>query len=141
MRYDPRQPSYPVGFETDLSALRRFDGAVNRTRRRLDNLSSQIFGAGRTIGVVGGAAAGVFGLAGKQAIQWETDFTGVRKTVNATDAEFEVLEETLRRMAKEDVPLPAGELAKLAEIGGQLGIPIETMSEFVKSHGRHRHVH
>ena len=84
------------------------------------------------VAVVGGAAAGVFGLAGKQAIQWETDFTGVRKTVNATEAEFEVLEETLRRMAKEDVPLPAGELAKLAEIGGQLGIPIETMSDFVR---------
>ena len=89
-----------LGFETDLSALRRFDSAVSRTRRRLDNLSSQLFGVGRTVGIIGGAATGVFALAGKQAIQWETDFTGVRKTVNATEEEFAVLEETLRRMAK-----------------------------------------
>ena len=121
-----------LGFETDLSALRRFDSAVKRTRDRLDSMSSQVFGVGRTIGVVGGIATGVFGLAGKQAIQWQTDFTGVRKTVNATEEEFAVLEETLRRMAREDVPLSAGELAKLAELGGQLGINLDQMADFVK---------
>ena len=122
-----------LGFETDLSALRRFDSAVKRTRDRLDNLSSQLFGVGRTVGIIGGAATGVFALAGKQAIQWETDFTGVRKTVNATEAEFEVLEETLRRMAKEDVPLSAGELAGLAEQAGQLGIETDKIDQFVKT--------
>ena len=75
----------------------------------------------------------MFGLAGKQAIQWETDWTGVRKTVNATDAEFAVLEETLRRMAKEDVPLSAGELAGLAESAGQLGIETDKIDDFVKT--------
>ena len=122
-----------LGFETDLSALRRFDSAVSRTRRRLDSLSSQLFGVGRTVGIIGGAATGVFALAGKQAIQWETDFTGVRKTVNATEEEFAVLEETLRRMAREDVPLSAGELAGLAEQAGQLGIETDKIDQFVKT--------
>ena len=121
-----------LGFETDLSALRRFDGAVKNTRRRLDSLSTQMFGVGRAVGIVGGAATGVFGLAAKQAINWESDFTGVRKTVDATEAEFEVLESTLRRMARDDVPLPVGELAALAESAGQLGIETDSIDEFVK---------
>ena len=122
-----------LGFETDLSALRRFDGAVTRipvggwTAYR-----TQMFGVGRAVGIVGGAATGVFGLAAKQAINWESDFTGVRKTVDATEAEFEVLESTLRRMAREDVPLPVGELAALAESAGQLGIETDSIDEFVK---------
>ena len=122
-----------LGFETDLSALRRFDRAISNTRQRLDSMSSQVFGVGRTIGVVGGIATGVFGLAGKQAIQFETDFTGVRKTINATEAEFTALEETIRRMAKEEIPLSAGELANIAEQGGQLGIPIEAMENYIRT--------
>ena len=121
-----------LGFETDLSALRRFDGAVKRTRDRLDNLSSQMFGVGRAVGVVGAAATGVFGLAVKQAVQWESDFTGIRKTVNGTEEEFAALDKRLRDMSKNDVPVPVGELAKLAEIGGQLGIGIDILPDFVK---------
>ena len=35
-------------------------------------------------------------------------------------------------MSRIEVPVPVGELAKLAEIGGQLGIGIDEMPEFVK---------
>ena len=83
-----------LGFQTDTTALRRFDRAIGNTRKRLDGLSSQAFGIGRTIGIAGGVATGAFGLAAKQAIEWESDFTGVRKTVNATEEEFAFLEET-----------------------------------------------
>ena len=122
-----------LSFETDLSALRRFDGAVKNTRKRLDSLSSSVFSAGRDVGIIGSAATGAFGFAAKQAIKWESDFTGVRKTVNATDAEFEALEATLRRMAREDIPLSAGELANIAEQGGQLGIPIDDMEDYIRT--------
>ena len=83
-----------LGFQTDTTALRRFDRAIGNTRKRLDSLSSQAFGIGRTISIAGGVATGAFGLAAKQAIEWESDFTGVRKTVNATEEEFAFLEQT-----------------------------------------------
>ena len=63
-----------LSFNTDLSALRRFDTAIGNTRKRLDNLSSRAFGAGRVIGAAGGIGTAAFGLAAKQAIEWEIRF-------------------------------------------------------------------
>ena len=122
-----------LGFDTDLSGLRRFDDKVRDTRKKLDDLSSGAFNIGRGLAVVGGAATGAFGLAARQAIQWESDFTGVRKTVEATEEEFAALESVLRQMARDEVPLPVGELAKLAELAGQLGIETANIPEFVKT--------
>ena len=99
-----------LAFNTDLAGLRRFDDKVRNTRKRLDGLSSAGFNVGRQLTVVGGIATGAFGLAAKQAIQWETDFTGVRKTVNATEEEFAALESRLRQMARDEVPIEAGDL-------------------------------
>ena len=76
-------------------------------------------------------AAG-FGLVAKKAIEWESDFTGIRKTVNGTEEDFAALDKQLRDMATNEVPVPVGELAKLAEIGGQLGIGIDILPDFVK---------
>ena len=68
---------------------------MRNSRKRLDGISSSAFEAGRTLTVAGGVIGGAFALAAKQAIQWETDFTGVRKTVDATEEQFAVLEKTL----------------------------------------------
>ena len=55
-----------LSFNTDTTALRRFDTAIGNTRKRLDNLSSQAFGViGRVIGIAGGVGTGAFGLAAK----------------------------------------------------------------------------
>ena len=121
-----------LAFNTDLAGLRRFDDKIKNTRKRLDGLSSAGFNVGRQLTVVGGVATGVFGLAVKQAVEWESDFTGIRKTVNGTEEEFAALDKRLREMSRIEVPVPVGELAKLAEIGGQLGIGIDEMPEFVK---------
>ena len=121
-----------LSFNTDLSGLRRFDDKVRDTRKRLDGLSSAGFNVGRQLVVAGGVVAGAFGVTAKQAIQWESDFTGVRKTVNATEEEFAALEQRLRQMARAEVPIPAGDLARLAELAGQLGIETANIDEFVK---------
>ena len=121
-----------LGFETDLSALKRYDQKVRDLRKRADSLATSAGNMGRPLAVAGGIAAGAFGLAAKRAIEWESDFTGVRKTVTATEKEFAALEQGLRRMAKEEVPLPVGELAKLGELAGQLGIKTPDILGFVK---------
>jgi len=55
------------------------------------------------------------------AIDFESAFVGVRKTVDATEKEFVKLRENLIEMSTK-IPIAATELAKIQEIAGQLGI-------------------
>lgn len=81
------------------------------------------------LGIVGVAIAGV-GV--KAAMEWETAFAGVRKTVDATEEELSTLSDTLRDMAGE-LGMPAVELAALAEAAGALGIKTPDIAEFVRT--------
>ncbi|WP_167955134.1 phage tail tape measure protein [Anaerosporobacter faecicola] len=63
---------------------------------------------------------------------FESAFAGVKKTVNATDAEFTALEEDIRNMAK-SMPMSAEEIAGIAEAAGQLGIQTKNISSFTKT--------
>lgn len=63
---------------------------------------------------------------------FESAFAGVKKTVNATDAEFAVLEQDIRDMAK-NMPMTAEEIAGIAEAAGQLGIKTKNISSFTKT--------
>jgi len=71
------------------------------------------------------------GASTKVAIDFETAFTGVRKTVNATEEEFKYLEKGIRDMSKE-LPTSAKEIAGVAESAGQLGIETENILGFTK---------
>ena len=99
----------------------------------MDSLSSQAFGVGRDHRHRWRLRQRArLGWLRKRLFEWESDFTGIRKTVNGTEEDFAALDKQLRDMAKNDVPVPVGELAKLAEIGGQLGIGIDILPDFVK---------
>ena len=113
-------------FRGDRTALTRIDSAVDKTKAKLDDLAKPF----TIIGTVGVAATG---LVTKLAVDWESAFTGVRKTVNATEEEFARLNQDLRQMAKDDVPLAVEKLAALAEAGGQLGIENANLLKFVET--------
>lgn len=68
----------------------------------------------------------------KAFIGFESAFAGVRKTVNATEEQFEALEKGIRSMAKE-IPATAIEIAEVAEAAGQLGIKTDAVLEFTKT--------
>jgi TP901 family phage tail tape measure protein len=72
------------------------------------------------------------GLAVKAAIDWESAFAGVRKTVAATPAQFAELENGLRSMATH-IPVAANELAEIAEAAGQLGIKRQAILGFTRT--------
>ncbi len=55
------------------------------------------------------------------AIKFETAFTGVRKTVDATEEEYKQLAEGITAMS-ERMPQSAADIASVMEIAGQLGI-------------------
>lgn len=97
-----------------------------------DNMfdSAKQVGAGMTaIGVAGAAA---LGGAVKTAIDFESAFAGVRKTVDATEEEFAMFKYQIRAMAKE-IPATHEEIAGVAEAAGQLGIQKEAIMGFTRT--------
>ncbi len=72
------------------------------------------------------------GLAVKAAIDWESAFAGVEKTVNATPGQFKALEGGLRSMSTH-IPVAANDLAEIAEAAGQLGIKRNAIMGFTRT--------
>ncbi|MED4887760.1 phage tail tape measure protein [Lysinibacillus fusiformis] len=68
----------------------------------------------------------------KAAVDFESAFAGVRKTVDATESEFQVFSDEIRNMSKE-IPAAATEIAKVAEAAGQLGIKNEAIIGFTRT--------
>lgn len=115
------------GDTTDLNgALVQAEQNINRVS---GNVQRQI---GASMVALGATITGVLGLSANAAIAWESAFTGVRKTTDATVEEFAALEKALIDLSME-IPVAAIELAKLAEIGGQMGVPREALVEFTKT--------
>lgn len=114
---------YIKGDDNDLQAvLRNVDRSFSQTGRNI----------GLAMGAAGAAITGVLGLSANAAIEWESAFTGVRKTVDATEEQFAELEKGIIDLSME-IPVAATELAKLAEIGGQMGVPQANLLEFTKT--------
>ena len=87
-------------------------------------------GAGITAG--GAAIAVGLGASVKEAIKFQSAFTGVRKTVDMSEEEFAVLSRGIRDMAKE-IPAAATEIAAVAEAAGQLGVQNDAILSFTRT--------
>lgn len=83
--------------------------------------------AGVTAPVVGGFAAST-----KAAIEFESAFAGVRKTVNASEPEYDKLNKQLLEMSRV-VPKSVEGLAGIMEAGGQLGVPQAQLEKFTRT--------
>lgn len=70
-------------------------------------------------------------LATRTAVSFESAFTGVRKTVEATEEEFAELDKGIRKLTT-DIPQTYEEIAKVGEAAGQLGIQTENILGFTK---------
>lgn len=98
--------------------------AVGRVNSSVGSLNPMLIGAG---GLVVGIQQTV-----SAAIEWESAFAGVRKTVNGTEAELAGLEAGLRALSTE-IPTSAVELASIAEAAGQLGVSTGGILEFTET--------
>lgn len=87
--------------------------------------------AGGALTAFGAVTVGALGLAVKAAIDWETAWTGVLKTVDGTPAQLARVEDGLRGLARE-LPISHTELAGVAEAAGQLGIATDDVVSFTK---------
>ena len=68
----------------------------------------------------------------KASIDYESAFTSVRKTVNATEAEFSALSDSIKQMSTH-VASSANDIAEVVAIAGQLGIENRSLMGFART--------
>lgn len=100
-------------------------GMTDQSERAMQRLGS---GAGRAATM----AAGALLLMGKAALDWESSWAGVSKTVDGSAAEMQELEDQLRGLAR-TLPATHDEIAAVAEAAGQLGVAREDITTFTKT--------
>ena len=66
------------------------------------------------------------------AMSFEDSFTGVRKTVDATEEEFQILAQGMRDLSKE-LPIAVEEINRIGEVAGQLGISKSGLVDFTET--------
>nr|DAJ41999.1 MAG TPA: minor tail protein [Caudoviricetes sp.] len=95
-----------------------------------DNVST--LGGKLTTGLTAPLVASV-GLITKAAIDYESAFAGVKKTVDETaTVSYKNLSDGIRQMAKE-LPASAVQIANVAEVAGQLGIKADDILKFSRT--------
>lgn len=105
--------------------------ALQRNKEHFDKIGDGLSGAGKKLLPVTAAYTGGVGLAVKSAIDFETAFTGVKKTVDGTPQQFQQLSDDIRKMATE-IPASTTEISAVAEAAGQLGIKTDDIMGFTK---------
>lgn len=88
--------------------------------------------AGTAITAFGAVTTAALVTSAKAAVDWESAFAGVRKTVDDSQAGYAALSEELREMAR-TLPAAHDEIAGVAEAAGQLGIERESLTDFTRT--------
>ena len=118
----------------DDSAFTKFGRGAQEVGNKISQVGQTIsgFGSALTRGVTAPIVAGA-GLVVKAAIDYESAFAGVKKTVDETaTVSYKNLSDGIRQMAKE-LPASAVEIANVAEVAGQLGIKAEDILSFSRT--------
>lgn len=98
--------------------------------KKCDAVSKKMTAAGRTLtAVMTTPILGLGATAVKASIGFESSFASVRKTVDATEAEFDQLAATSKHMSTE-VAAGTDEINEVMAAGGQLGVATEHLSDF-----------
>ena len=123
-----------------LSKLKTESSNWTKAGQALENFGNKIYSVGSVIDSVGNkltmgltlpiVALGTYAV--KAAIDYESAFAGVRKTVDATEEEFQEFSDGIIAMSKE-LPSSATEIAAVAEAAGQLGIQNDALLSFTRT--------
>lgn len=113
-------------------SAKRADTAMGRMVQSAQNNRQAWDQGGRVLTAFGAATVGALGLATKAAMDWESSWAGVQKTVDGTAPQMEALESGLRGLARE-LPSSHAEIAAVAEAAGQLGIETPNILGFTRT--------
>lgn len=101
------------------------EAATQRRHQAMTQLGTGMLTAGAAM------AAGL-GLAARAAVQWESSWAGVTKTVGGSARQMGALEGQLRQLAKE-LPASHQEIAAVAEAAGALGVKRNAIVGFTRT--------
>lgn len=107
-------------------------GAVGRMVQSADRNREAWDRSGAALTAFGAVTTGIFAGSVKAAIDWQSAWTGVLKTVDGTPGELARLEDGLRKMTAV-LPASHAEIAAVAEAAGQLGIATPNIMSFTRT--------
>lgn len=117
------------GLKAAAQATKDLDGRmqswVQRNKADISAVSNTLLGVGATLTATAGIAV-------KTAMDWETAWAGVLKTVDGTPEQIAALEGELRELAR-TLPASHTEIAAVAEAAGQLGVQVGSVSRFTET--------
>ena len=113
-------------------AAKKADTAMGQMVKSAQNNRQAWDQVGGALTGFGAASVGALGLATKAAMDWESSWAGVQKTVDGTAPQMEALESGLRGLARE-LPASHAEIAAVAEAAGQLGIETPNVLGFTRT--------
>lgn len=121
------------------SSMEELGKQVDKSKKELSNFNTGMQTVGKTAVAVGGtltaALGGAFYSCTKEAIEFESAFTGVVKTLGdklSGAGELDAMRSSILELSTR-LPRTANEIAKVAEIGGQLNVPVENITKFTET--------
>lgn len=116
-----RQQAIKYGAAASAANL-KFNAGARGLQATLGKVSNQLLAVSAVTGLV--AAASI-----KAAYEFESSFAGVRKTIIATEAEYENLARASREIAL-NKPISVNDVNRIMELGGQLNIASRYLDKF-----------
>ena len=132
--------SFTTSLTATNAALKKNITAIDADFTKLDKGFDKIMTAGKkcfnALATAAGVASLAIGAATAASIavgsEFESAFAGVKKTVDATEAEYARLRQDILDMTKV-IPSSASDIAGVMEIAGQLGIATENLTDFTET--------
>lgn len=124
-----RQASSVLGSQMQAAGQK-----IQEVGNKIKSVGDSIAGLGSKLtATVTTPIVGAFGASAKAAVDWETAFTGVQKTVDASAEGYDQLANNIQKMATETAS-SANDIAGVMEIAGQLGITgVDGLTTFTKT--------
>ena len=119
-------------FEKGMLDAARATRAVGTEAEKLEQKKQAFERLGQGLVLTGSAITAVTALSVKAALDWETAWAGVTKTVDGNEQQMAELEDGLRSLAQ-TLPATHQEIAAVAEAAGQLGVAREDVVDFTKT--------
>lgn len=131
--------SAEVKLESYNKKIKDIENQLHNTGKKIEEFGNKVKESGKKIEEAGKklsafsmATLGALTASAKGAIEFESAFTGVEKTVDGTSEQMESLKQGIRDMAKE-IPSSTTEISAVAEAAGQLGIKTDNILSFSKA--------
>lgn len=122
---------YKNQIDETTNKLKTGSEAIKEFGKNVEEKGNKIEKAGGKLSAFSVATLAALTASAKGAIEFESAFTGVEKTVDATDEQLAELKGQIRQMAKE-IPSTTTEISAVAEAAGQLGIKTEDIMSFTR---------